>query len=104
MTLGHQIPCENSAVQLQDRDIVTGRKYEPRVDQATTAHCASLGPSILLTSSFYEPALALHKPVYAWVVDSKHDLERALALGLHAVVSNIPLSLQATIEGWQSAC
>ena len=83
---------------------MTGRKYDPRPDRASTAHCESLGPSILLPSSFYAAASALQKPIYAWVVDSQPDLKRAVTLGLHAVVSNAPLSLHRVLEGWQTAC
>lgn len=83
---------------------MTGEKYEPRVDEASTAHCTLLGPSILMTPPFYEAALALRKPIYAWVVDSHRDLDRAVTLGLHAVVSNVPLSLRRTLESLQSVC
>lgn len=83
---------------------MTGTKYEPNIDEASTALCSLLGPSILLPSSFYVAASAMQKPIYAWVVDSKTDLKRALNLGLQAAVSNTPLSLQKVIERWQSIC
>lgn len=89
---------------MQDRDIVTGTKYEPNIEEASTARCSMLGPSIYLTSAFYESASALQKPIYAWVVDSKTELERALTLRLHAVVSNSPLALQRVLMTWQSIC
>ena len=87
---------------MQDRDIVTGKKYEPDIDVASTAQCTMLGPSIYLTNTFYEAASAVQKPTYAWVVDSKAELGRALTFALQAVISNTPLTILRDLKSWQS--
>ena len=88
----------------QDRDIATGKALQPILDQQGTSHCTSLGPSIQLPDSFYAAASALNKPIYAWVVDDVTTVQRALTFRLDAVISNIPLTLQAVLAMWKAAC
>eukprot|EP01025_Chloroclados_australasicus_P010326 TRINITY_DN14158_c0_g3_i2.p1 TRINITY_DN14158_c0_g3~~TRINITY_DN14158_c0_g3_i2.p1 ORF type:complete len:340 (-),score=32.70 TRINITY_DN14158_c0_g3_i2:272-1291(-) len=72
--------------------------FEPELTSEILTNFQIFGPSIKLSSSWYERALQSQRPLFSWVIDDEKSMTKALQVGASVAISNFPRQQQLTLD------